>query len=215
MAERVLLADDSRLVRTAMSAALQRAGFELCGVVESADEAIELALRERPELCVLDIYMPGSGIRAAEEICRQIPGTTVVMLTSSERNRDLLDALRAGATGYLPKDIGGDRLRDTLRRALDGELMMPKSLVAKALREGARWEGGRAVRLPSGRSAELTARQVEVIDMLADGRTTDEIAERLLVAPTDMEQEIAELLTTLEARDTQAAVQRVTRGGGP
>lgn len=213
MAERILLADDSRLVRVAMSAALEHGGFEICGVVETADQAIELALRERPDLCLLDVYMPGSGIRAAEEICRQAPGTTVVMLSSSERNQDLLDSLRAGATGYLPKDIDRDRLRDTLRRALDGELMMPKSLVAKALREGAKWEGGRAVRLPSGRSAELTARQIEMIDMLADGRTTDEIAERLLIARGDMEQEIAELLATLEVRDTQAAVQRVTRAG--
>lgn len=214
MAERVLIADDDRVVRRVIGAALKQAGFEVCGQVASADEAIELALQTAPELCLLDIYMPGSGIRAAEEICRRLPEAKVVMLTASARDQDLIDSLRAGARGYLPKDIDARFLRETLEKVLEGEVVMPPKLVAKAIR-GGRTQGGRLVGLRDGRRVELSATQLELLDMLIDGRTNDEIAERQSVRRTDVEREIAGILALLEVPDTGAAVRLLVRADGP
>jgi DNA-binding NarL/FixJ family response regulator len=207
MHARVLIADDDSLVRRVIGAALRNAGFEVCGEAADADGATHLALQVKPDLCLLDIYMPGSGIRAAQEISRALPETTVVMLTSSARDQDLVDSLQAGARGYLPKKIESERLRETLEKVLDGEVVMPRELVAKAIREG---EVGRRVRwLPDGRRVELTARQLELLDMLAHGRTSDEIAERWSVGGSDVEQELAATLALLDVPDAEAAVRIV------
>lgn len=209
MGERVLIADDNPVVRTVIGTALEGAGFELCGEAEGADQAIELAERERPDLCLLDIYMPGSGIRAAGEIAGRLPETVVVMLTSSARDQDLLDSLRAGARGYLPKEIDREGLGETLRKVLGGEVAMPRHLVAKAIRGGGVGDEVRVVRLPDGGQAELGARQLELLDMLADRRTIDEMAERLFASPTDVDREVAEILAVLRAPDAKAAVRLV------
>jgi DNA-binding NarL/FixJ family response regulator len=205
--ERVLIADDNAVVRSLMSAALEQAGFELCGEAEGADEAISLAERERPDVCVLDIYMPGSGIRAAGEITSRLPETAVVMLTSSARDQDLVDALRAGARGYLPKEIGRADLRAILDKVLAGEVVMPKGLVGAAIR-GPRADGaGRVIRLQDGSEAKLAARQLELLDMLGDGRTTDEIAERLLTSTAEVDRELTEIFTRLNVLDARSAVR--------
>jgi DNA-binding NarL/FixJ family response regulator len=205
--ERVLIADDNAVVRSLMRAALEQAGFELCGEADGADEAIELAERERPDVCLLDIYMPGSGIRAAGEISSRLPETAVVMLTSSARDQDLLDSLRAGARAYLPKEIGRADLREILDKVLAGEVLMPKELVAAAIRGGRTDGAGRLVRLPDGSEATLTARQLELLDMLADGRTTEEVAERLLISADDVDRELTEIFALLNVLDARSAVR--------
>jgi DNA-binding NarL/FixJ family response regulator len=207
LGERVLIADDDPVVRTLMASMLEDAGFELCGEAANANEAVELAERTRPQLCLLDIYMPGSGIRGAREITARLPETLVLMLTSSTRDQDLLDSLRAGARGYVMKGADSEELLATLRTVLDGEVAMPRELVAKAIRGGGQ---ARIVRLPDGSRAELSARQLELLDMLADGRTIGEIAER---APSgDVEREVAEILALLKSPDPQAAVRLVIGG---
>jgi uncharacterized protein (TIGR02246 family) len=202
MAERVLIADDNPVQRRVLAGALREAGFELCGEAADADAAIALAARERPDLCLLDIYMPGSGIRAAEEIARRAPATAVVMLTASARDQDLLDSLQAGARGYLPKDISVERLRQRLRDVLAGEVVIPRRLVAKALTLPHREP---AVPLDAVGAVEPSARQRTLLDMLADGRTVDEIASRLLISTAEAELEVDELLTLLRASDPQVA----------
>jgi len=126
MAARVLIADDDSVIRRVIGAALTQAGFELAGEAASADAAVELALEAAPDLCLFDIYMPGSGIRAAEEVSRRLPQTKVVMLTSSARDQDLVDSLRASARGYLPKKLDGAVLRDTLAKVMQGDVVMPR-----------------------------------------------------------------------------------------
>ena len=210
MGERVVIADDNPVVRTVIGAALEEAGFERCGEAEAADEAIELAAREQPDLCLLDIYMPGSGIRAAKEIASRSPQTTVVMLTSSARDQDLLDALRAGARGYIPKQANSERVVATLRTVLRGEVAMPRHLVAKAIRPDTE---ERVVRLLDGGEAKLSGQQLELIDMLADERTAPEIAQRWLVSTADAQEKIDELLAVLHVPDTRTAVRLVTPQG--
>src|SRR5437016_6176431 len=107
---RVLVADDHPPTRAGVRLALERGGFEVCAEVADGPSAIEAARREAPDVCLLDIHMPGDGIHAAETISRELPETAVVMLTVSRLDSDLFDALRAGASGYLLKDIDPARL---------------------------------------------------------------------------------------------------------
>jgi DNA-binding NarL/FixJ family response regulator len=122
---RVLLADDHVPTRARVGRVLERGGFEICAEAGNADAAIDAAVREQPDLCLLDVHMPGSGITAAEEIRARLADTVVVMLTVSHEASDLVDARRAGARGYLLKDMDPALMPEALRSALRGEATFP------------------------------------------------------------------------------------------
>ena len=127
----VLVADDHAPVRAGVRRALERHGITVCGEAADARSALQLALQLRPDVCLLDIRMPGGGINAARAIADSLPGTAVVMLTISQDDEDLFGALSAGASGYLLKDIDPDRLPDALEGVLRGEAALPRVLVAR------------------------------------------------------------------------------------
>ena len=135
MKPRVLIADDHPPTRAGVRAALERDGFVVCAEVSTAQEAVAEALRTVPEICLLDIHMPGSGIAAAATIAEALPRTDVVMLTVSDGDDDLFDALEAGAAGYLLKDTNPARLGPALRGLLNGQALLPRPLVAKLIAE--------------------------------------------------------------------------------
>jgi len=122
---RVLIADDHVPTRARVSMVLERGGFEVCAEAGNAQAAIDAALRERPDICLLDVHMPGSGITAAEEIHARLAETVVVMLTVSHVASDLSDSRRAGATGYLLKDMDPGLMPGALRSALRGAGVFP------------------------------------------------------------------------------------------
>jgi DNA-binding NarL/FixJ family response regulator len=124
-APRVLVADDHVPTRARVSMVLERGGFEVCAEAGNARSAVEAAVRERPDLCLLDVHMPGSGITAAEEIHALLAETVVVMLTVSHEASDLADSRRAGARGYLLKDMDPGLMPDALRSALRGDEAFP------------------------------------------------------------------------------------------
>ena len=124
----VLLADDHPLVRLSVRDELERAGFVVCAEASTAEEAIAAAARELPDLCVLDISMPGDGFHAAVEIRRQTPDTLVVMLTASAQETHVLEAVRAGAHGYCLKDDDPTRLPMALHDVLAGIPAFPRRL---------------------------------------------------------------------------------------
>ena len=158
-------------------------------------------------MCLLDINMPGNGIAAAAEIRRRVPETTIVMLTVSEDDADLFDALRAGALGYLLKDIDPVRLPHALQGVLDGEAAMPRTLVARVLEEF-RSRGSRTrVFLPGRRPAELTSREWEVLELMREGLSTAEIASRLFVEPGTVRTHVAAILRKLHVADRKSALQ--------
>lgn len=127
---KVLLADDHPLVRLSVREDLENAGFQVCAEAATGAEAIEAAVREQPDLCVLDISMPGGGgLHAAAQINLRVPSTKVVMLTATSNEENLLEAVRAGACGYLLKDDDPDRLGAALRDVLDGIPSFPKRLL--------------------------------------------------------------------------------------
>ena len=127
----VLVADDHAPTRAGVRAALAEDGFVVVGEAAHADAAVDAARRERPDVCVLDIEMPGSGIAAAARITEELPGAAVVMLTVSRDDEHLFASLRAGAIGYLLKDMDPGRLGAALRGALSGEAALPRTLVAR------------------------------------------------------------------------------------
>jgi DNA-binding NarL/FixJ family response regulator len=204
---RVLIADDHAAARAGVKESVSvDPGFEVCAEAADAQDAIDLALSERPDLCLLDVHMPGEGIRAATAITSALPGCAVVMLTVSRNDSDLFHSLRAGAAGYLLKDTDPSRLPDALRGVMAGEAAVPRALVARLIHEF-RDRGTRRLAGLGGRGVELTSREWEVLDLMAEALTTAQIAERLFVSPVTVRRHISSIVEKLGAPDRATAVR--------
>jgi DNA-binding NarL/FixJ family response regulator len=210
----VLLADDHAAVRAGIRIALAGEGFNVVAEAADGPEAVTLAMEKKPDIALLDVNMPGSGIKAAEEIVAVLPATTVVMLTVSRNDDDLFAALRAGASGYLLKDTDPSRLPFALRGVLEGEAALPRGLVARLIEEFR--TRGRRRRLPlmRQRGVELTEREWEVLEFLHDGLSTAEIAARLSISPVTVRRHVSEILKKLRVTSREEAVRLMDEGGG-
>jgi DNA-binding NarL/FixJ family response regulator len=203
---RVLVADDNPPARDGVRLALERDGIVVCAEASDAASAVEAAIREHPDICLLETTIPGGGIAATEQIAREVPSTTVVMFAASSADDDLFDALRAGADGYLLKDINPLRLGVTLRAALRGEAALPRRLVARLIEEF-RGRGGRRLRLLSGSQVEFTTREVDVLALMRQGLSTAEIAARLFITEATVRTHIAAVVHKLGVTDREAALE--------
>jgi DNA-binding NarL/FixJ family response regulator len=201
------------MVRSGVRQSLVEAGFDVVGEASDAPSAVSLAERERPDLCLLDVHMPGGGIWAASEIVEGLPDTAVVMLTVSRNDEDLFDALRAGAAGYLLKDTDPERLPHALRGVLAGEAAVPRALMARIIDEFRTRGRRRRVPVPGRgrRGVELSSREWEVLDLLHEGCTTAEIARRLFVSPVTVRRHVSAVLHKLDVPDRQSAVDLLER----
>jgi DNA-binding NarL/FixJ family response regulator len=195
---RVLIADDHAPTRADVRRALEAdPRFSVCADVADAAGAIQACLRERPDICVLDVKMPGSGVAAAWEISARLPGTRIVMLTISADDTDLFGAIKAGADGYLLKTMNLARLPDALDGVLSGEAAVPRALVGQVLK---RFRG----------RERLTSREWEVLELLAQHRTTNEIARSLVLSTSAVRVHIAAIVRKLNVADRAAAVELFT-----
>jgi DNA-binding NarL/FixJ family response regulator len=208
---RVLIADDHPPTRAGVKAALEKDGFVVCAQAADARTAIELARLGRPDVCLLDIHMPGDGIRAAETISRELPDSAVVMLTVSRTDADLFNALRAGASGYLLKDIDPARLPLALRGVLEGEAALPRHLVALLIEEFRERKRRRRIPLVGRRGVELTDREWEVLELMKQRLTTDEIATRLFISPVTVRTHVSAILKKLQVPTREAALELLQR----
>jgi DNA-binding NarL/FixJ family response regulator len=205
----VLIADDHAPSRDDIRRALDRDGrFGVCASVPDAAEAIQAAVRERPDVCLLDIRMPGSGLAAAWEIAARLPQTKIVMLTVSDDDNDLFAALRAGADGYLLKTMNLQRLPDALDGVCSGEAAVPRALVSRILERfrgrEPRWRHPVATGSFGGR---LTSREWEVLALLAQGLSTGAIARRLMLSSSAVRVHIAAIVRKLGVADRDAAIK--------
>ncbi|MEA2424561.1 MAG: hypothetical protein QOH13_971 [Thermoleophilaceae bacterium] len=208
----VLLADDHAAVRAGIRLALAGEGVTVVAEAAAGPEAVQAALELKPDIALLDVNMPGSGIKAAEEIVLALPETMVVMLTVSRDDDDLFAALRAGASGYLLKDTDPGRLPFALRGVLDGEAALPRGLGARLIEEFRTRGKRRRLPLMRQRGVELTDREWEVLEFLHDGLSTAEIAERLSISPVTVRRHVSEILKKLRVTSREEAVKLMEEG---
>jgi DNA-binding NarL/FixJ family response regulator len=201
---RVVIADDHTRVRAGIRESLERGNYQICAEAATAREAVSQTLEHRPEVCLLDIHMPGNGIRAAREIGARLPEVAVVMLTNSQEESDLFDALRAGAKGYLLKTMDPDRLPAALDGVLAGEAAVPRSLVARILDEFQPPARRMLGRRPKA-AARLSPREWEVMELLAQGESTEQTAQRLFMSPNTVRVHVSSVLRKLRVKDREAA----------
>ncbi len=206
---RVMLVDDHALVRSAIRQALQAPDLEVVGEASSAEEALSVAPLLRPDLLLLDIDMPGmSGIDAVRELAPRLPDTRIVMLTVSTDRRDLLQAIRHGAYGYLTKDLSGDALLRAVRGIRTGDLPMSRSHAATVVESLARNARGRISAEDDDLDGVLSSRETEVLRLLSEGLTDREIAGALAISPRTVESHVSSLLRKLGVRNRAEAARR-------
>jgi DNA-binding NarL/FixJ family response regulator len=212
---RVLIADDHAPTRAGVRMALERGGLEVCAEAESAGGAVEAAMRERPDACILDIHMPGGGISAASMITFKLPGTVVLMLTVSRADEDLLEAVRRGATGYLLKEMDPSELPVAVRAALRGEATMPGVFIARLLEEfRQRPQAPKFASVARGQS-ELTSREREVLELLREGAGTAEMAKRLFLSQVTVRRHVSSGLAKLGVSSREEAIRLMSADAPP
>jgi two-component system nitrate/nitrite response regulator NarL len=167
----------------------------VCAEADDAEQAIRAAKREQPDVCLVGDDLPGGALTAVRGVSRAAPNAAVVVLTQSEDVDYLLESVRAGAVGYVPGALDGERLRRVVRAVAAHEAVVPRSMVLELLLE---LRGGGA-----GADA-LTAREAQVLGMLRRKHTTAEIAERLAIAPVTVRRHISQLVRKLGVEDRAA-----------
>lgn len=210
---RILLVDDHTLFRSGIKALLSRQpDFEVVGEAGDGLEGAKRAVSLKPNLVLLDLNMPGiSGREAVQLIVEEAPQTRVVMLTVSENTEDLVDCLRAGASGYLLKNINADYLVQSIRHAADGEAVMSPQMTTR-LTQNLR-DAGRPAAAAEASPDKLTPREREILAFLVKGASNKEIARALDVAESTVKIHIQGILKKLGfASRVQAAVYAVEHG---
>lgn len=202
----VVIADDHEPTRQMVGTILREGGFDVVAEVGDAAGAIAAAGRYTPDVCLLDINMPGSGIVAARQISAAAAGTAVVMLTVARDDDHLFDALRAGACGYLFKGSSPDAILAALRLALDGEPALSPGLAMRIL-DQFRDDRSHRVFVPDRGTVQLSAREAAVLELLREGRSTAQIARQLFIAPVTVRSHVAAVIKKLHVSDRAEAVR--------
>ena len=204
---RVLIADDHAPTRDDVRRALTKGGIEVCAEAADAAHAVQRALDTKPDICLLDLRMPGGGVAAAWEIAARLPTTKIVVLTVSDDDSSLFGALRAGAVGYLVKDIDLSILPQELRDVADGKAAIPRSLVARMVKQFHTSDPRfRTTTVVGELGVRLTSREWDVLAGLADGLSTREIGRRLQLKQSGVRAHISAVVRKLGVKDREEAI---------
>ncbi|MFQ5408663.1 MAG: response regulator [Anaerolineales bacterium] len=211
---RILLADDHKLFRNGLASLIDaQPDMEVVGEAGDGLEALKLARDLRPDLIVMDIKMPVcDGLEATQMIRAVLPATRIAMLTVIEDDEKLLQAVKAGANGYLLKEISSTEFLAQLRGALDGDAVMPPRLAARLLDEFARL-ANRPQLAAEGEDPDLTSREHEVLNLIATGATNREIAERLSLSVHTVKSHVRSILSKLHAVNRRHATRLAVEQG--
>src|SRR3954470_13905356 len=210
---RVLLADPDRPTRAGVRRALTRGGLEVAGEATDAAAAVAMAEAERPELALVATELPGGGLDAARRIVAGVPRVRVVVLTGSPGGEELVEAVRAGAVGYLGRDVDAERLPEILRAVLAGEVALPRRH-SQHLVEAFRRRDVQRARLAARTDARLTDREWEVLEMLGEDLSTAEMGWRLGISAVTARRHISSLVAKLGVADRAGAAELVRRSEG-
>jgi DNA-binding NarL/FixJ family response regulator len=207
---RVLLVDDHELVRQGIAAMLTGSpDLKVVGEAKTGREALEVARRELPDVVLMDVRMPDmDGLEATKRIKEERPRTAVIMLTMHDNPSYLRDAVRAGAAGYLLKDVSKDELIDAVKQVATGGAFIESQMLKGMLSEMKPTSRGES---PAAKN--LTKREREILALVAEGMSNREIAEKLVLSPETVKSHVAAILEKLNVSDrTQAAIYAVRNG---
>jgi len=209
---RVLLADDHQMLREGLRRSLAEEGFDIVGEAENGEQAVQMAADLQPDIVLMDVSMPEmDGVDATRAIRSTDTATQVIMLTMHADKDVLADAIRAGASGYLVKDCSTDEVAEAVRMAVKGDTALSAQLAATMLDEVRRLD----VPDTSEEDRVITKREEEVLQLIADGCSTPEVAEQLFISQKTVKNHLASIYQKLDARDrTQAVLQAVRMGSG-
>jgi DNA-binding NarL/FixJ family response regulator len=204
---RVLIADDHSLFRDGITSLLQAAGFDIVGGVGNGQEAVEAALRLTPDLVLMDFTMPMvNGIDATHQIKAQLPATKIVMLTVADDDRVLIDAIKAGASGYLLKNLNADEFVEMLNGVERGETAMHRQTMTRLL-------GSIDDLTRDTPPTDLTAREIELLRLVAQGMSNKVIAQAMSISPNTVKYHVKTVLQKLNVQNRAEAVATALRLG--
>jgi DNA-binding NarL/FixJ family response regulator len=211
MGVRLLLADDHRMLREGLRRSMSDAGFEVVGEATDGVEAVTLAARLLPDVILMDVTMPNcDGVEACRQVKEAGIRSSVVMLTMHADQDVLANAIRAGASGYLTKDCSTREIAEAVRMAAEGETVLSPQLARSMLEEVRRIDEPTASEEPD---KVVSKREEEVLQLIADGCSTPEVAAQLYISQKTVKNHLASIYQKLDARDrTQAVLQAVRMG---
>jgi DNA-binding NarL/FixJ family response regulator len=209
MSIRLMLADDHRMLREGLSRSMSEHGFDVVGEARDGVEAVTMACNVRPEVILMDVTMPEmDGVEACRQVRAALPETRIVMLTMHADQEVLANAIRAGACGYLVKDCSTEEIADAVRMAANGDTALSPQLAASMLDEVRKLDMA-----PSREDRVVTKREEEVLQLIADGCSTSEVADQMYISQKTVKNHLASIYQKLDARDrTQAVLQAVRMG---
>lgn len=208
---RVLIADDHALFRDGLRSLLEARGVEVVAEARNGREAVELARASAPDIVLMDLKMPEmGGLDAIRVLVAELPDVKTVVLTASEDDADLFEAVKSGAQGYLPKDLEADAFFALLEGVTRGEPALTPSLARKVLHEFARPAPSRHERAPDA----LTEREQEVLELLVDGVTSNrELADRLSISENTIKYHLRNILDKLHLQNRAQVIAYAVRQG--
>jgi two-component system, NarL family, response regulator LiaR len=211
---KILIADDHSLVRTGLRQLLESSDeFSVVGEAESGEEAVQLTLKLKPDIAILDISMPGmNGIEATRTIGRQSQGTRVLILTIHESEEYVYQMVRAGASGYVLKDAGKDELFTAVRAVAGGERFFSPGVSKLMVEEFIRRATDQDSAAPAPDQV-LTNRECEVLKHIAEGMTNQQIADKLFISVRTVDTHRTNLMQKLDIHDTASLVRYAIERG--